>query len=684
MRRAGMLCVVLGLFAAGCGGRGSRTFSFQVTCGSAVAEGATVHLTLEGKNLLQALVHVEASAGTIAHVVVESPETLAFDFTAPTFPPGTIGPKTVTFTVTEGVGAPPSLCSVTLYLNPFLASCSTTYPPDHSAAPTTGVADGAFVVVTMNGGNFLDGGALIVQTRGGSIVPLTEIDPLTPFTSPGQFRVMSGTTIQLSVPDVFSMGAATILDGSPNTGPATLTYVAPFGVVTTETGCFSYVPAFVDFEDFRFELPGSVVGQGPNPGYAAPGKVAVGDINNDGVPDIVVLAQQTFNAGTGAPDAFVLLADTFGPGIDRDGDGDSPDFAGSFTAQTINHPDAQTWVPDEARGTSIRLANLDSDPELEIIVPVLDDEGDDAMMLVDIEPGGIVGDLTILRPSISTDYISGLAVGDFDHESPHPDIAALYGDNDPSDRKLVIFHSVGEFDYDSTVYDIPSPLDLYQADALGAGDFDADGDDDLIYGNYDPAQSGDDLSELPIVVIRVDADAREIGAFQVIGNLTGGCVPDIDIFDANGDGRVDAVVFIGGAVEGGLPDELLGAGVATFLDPFELVADAFTETPYRFSGSRAEGNGRGMTHGDFDGDGVTDVATINEDAEIMVLLGNGDGTFRDSNRTWQVVAGDEHDFPQLAQSLDAGDFDGDGLSEIIVGDLTNAPFNLVYYVNASR
>lgn len=681
MRRAGMLCVVLGLFAVGCGGHGRGGFAFQVTCGSAVAEGSTVRLTLEGNNFTQVGVNVEASAGTIAHLTVDSFDLLSFDYTAPTYPPGTIGPKTVTFNVSGGPGVTPSECSVTIHLNPFLASCSTTYPPDHSAAPTTGVADGAFVIATLNGGNFLEEGALVVQTRGGSIAPLTEIAPVTPFTSPGQFRVMNGTTIQLSVPDVFSMGAATILDGSPNTGPATLSYLAPFGVLASETGCFSYVSAFVDFADFRFELPGSVAG--PGAALSTPGKVVVGDVNADGVPDIVVLAEQAHDAGTAAPEAFLLLANTFGPGVDRNGDGKTPDFAGSFTTQVINDPSVETWIPSQARGQSILLANLDDDPELEIILAVRDDEGDDGILLVDVEPGGTVGDLTVLRPSISTEYIAGLAVGDFDHASPHIDIAALYGDSTPANRKLVIFRSQDAFDYTSTIHDIPPAFELYRADALGAGDFDGDGDDDLIFGQYTSGESGEVQKDLPILVVRVDADGGTIGAFQQIANLTGSCVPDIEIFDANGDGRMDAVVFIGGAVDGTLPGENLGAGVATFLDPFELVADAFVETTYRFSFSDPAGNGRGMTHGDFNGDGITDVATLNEYGEVLVLLGNGDGTFTDSGQSWQVVT-DKTDAAQVTQGLDAGDFDGDGLSEIVVGDMSNAPFNLVYYLNAAR
>jgi len=683
--RACILCMVLVAFVPACGGGLAAPQTLIVTCGSAVAEGTTARFLLHGTEFDFELVDVSADVGTIANFTVDSPELLSFDYTAPSYPPGTLGPKTVLFTVTARPGMLPSTCSASIHLNPFVTSCTTSYPPDVHAAPTTGIHAGSFVVATITGGNFLPGGALLVEPRGGGFEPLSEIGAAVSFSAPGQYRVVDGLTVQLTVPDVFSTGVATILDGSPNTGPATMRYLSPFGVLLTEQECFRYVPAFLDFEDFRFELPGSVAGLGEVPGLSAPGKIAIGDVNADGVPDIVVLAQQTNSAGAGAPEAFLLLADTFGPGIDRDGDGDSPDFAGSFSVQVINHPDMQTWVPEEGRGQAILLANLDDDPEQEIVLSVLDDQGVDPVMLVDIGPGGTVGALTVLRPSILPDYTGGIAVGDFDHTSPQPDIAVLYGDEDPEDRKLVVFSSNAPFDYDSTVYDIPLPYEDYRPGAIGAGDFDGDGDDDLIWGHYDAGDTGLAPEDPAILVARVDADAGDVGPPQEITNITGTAVSDIDIFDANGDGRMDALVFVGGEVDGTLPGDPdhLGAGVVTLLDAFSLEADAFVETTYRFLFWDRAGNGRGLAHADFDGDGVTDLATVNDFGEILVLTGHGDGTFTDSGRSWQVVTG-ETESAGPVQSLDAADFDGDGLSEIIVGDMSNPPFNLVYWLNASR
>jgi len=259
MRRAGMLCVVFGLFVLGCGGGGHLFSPLVVTCGSAVAEGSTVRLTLTGDDFQFGLVEVTADAGTIGNLTVDSPELLSFDYTAPAYPAGTLGPRSVLFTVFARPGMPPSTCAVTIHLAPFVVSCTTTYPPDDHAAPTTGIHAGAFVVGTITGGNFLAGGALLVEPREGTFAPLTEIGAAAVFSAPGQFRVVDGTTVEFTVPDVFSLGAATILDGSPNVGPATMSYVSPFAAFVAEEECFSYVAAFLDFADFRFEVPGSTL-----------------------------------------------------------------------------------------------------------------------------------------------------------------------------------------------------------------------------------------------------------------------------------------------------------------------------------------------------------------------------------------------------------------------------------------
>ena len=65
---------------------------------------------------------------------------------------------------------------------------------------------------------------------------------------------------------------------------------------------------------------------------------------------------------------------------------------------------------------------------------------------------------------------------------------------------------------------------------------------------------------------------------------------------------------------------------------------------------------RSVTTGDFNGDGVTDLATANRYSDnVSVLLGVGDGTFA-AQATY--AAGDG------PRSVTTGDFNGDGVTDL--------------------
>ncbi|HEX5135955.1 MAG TPA: hypothetical protein VFY93_03205, partial [Planctomycetota bacterium] len=148
MRRAGVLGAILGAVLVGCGGGGGPAPALFLACNSVVAEGATVRLTFEGNGFVDGLVTVTPGEGAVSHVTVDGPELISFDFTAPTFPSGTLGPREILFSVVPRPGYEASTCSVTVHLRPFVTACVTSYLPDASAAPTTGVDAGALVVAT--------------------------------------------------------------------------------------------------------------------------------------------------------------------------------------------------------------------------------------------------------------------------------------------------------------------------------------------------------------------------------------------------------------------------------------------------------------------------------------------------------------------------------------------------------
>ncbi|MCC5878214.1 MAG: VCBS repeat-containing protein, partial [Candidatus Sumerlaeia bacterium] len=78
------------------------------------------------------------------------------------------------------------------------------------------------------------------------------------------------------------------------------------------------------------------------------------------------------------------------------------------------------------------------------------------------------------------------------------------------------------------------------------------------------------------------------------------------------------------------------------------------------TGPAAGDSTQGVTTGDFNGNGITDIATANEGAgTVSVLLGNGDGTFA---AAVNYAVGDS------PWSVTTGDFNGNGITDIVTAN----------------
>jgi hypothetical protein len=178
--------------------------------------------------------------------------------------------------------------------------------------------------------------------------------------------------------------------------------------------------------------------------------------------------------------------------------------------------------------------------------------------------------------------------------------------------------------------------------SLAVGDFNGDGKVDLAVVNF-ATSSNNDAGTVTVLLGNGD------GTFQAAASLTTGICPNsIAVGDFNGDGKTDLAVVNGGDGTNdyaGTVTVLLGNGDGTF-----------TAAVSPATGRRSDS----VAVGDFNGDGIPDLAIANEsDNTITVLLGNGNGTF-----TITPVSPSTGYSPS---SIVVGDFNGDGKADLATG-----------------
>jgi hypothetical protein len=132
--------------------------------------------------------------------------------------------------------------------------------------------------------------------------------------------------------------------------------------------------------------------------------------------------------------------------------------------------------------------------------------------------------------------------------------------------------------------------------------------------------------------------------------------------DLNGDSKLDLL----GEGANGILETLLGNGDGTFKAPFDSFAPGVTGPSFlNFLGT----TGALVTVGDFNGDGKLDLASISQsqgadflpEIGVSSFLGNGDGTFQ-APRTSTIV---DTFFLGQPSALNAGDFNRDGKLDLV-------------------
>jgi hypothetical protein len=357
--------------------------------------------------------------------------------------------------------------------------------------------------------------------------------------------------------------------------------------------------------------------------------VAVGDVNEDGKPDLVLANICASNTNCANGSMAVLL-----------GNGD-----GTFQA-------AVNYGPGGYAAYSVAAADVNGDGKPDLVVAngcassgncasgsvgVLLGNGDGTFQTAASYGSGGYYALSVAVADINGDGKPDLVVANDctnNDNCANGSVSVLLGNGDGTFQTAVSYSSGGQYPYSVAVADV-----------------NGDGKPDLIVAN----ECGSNCENNSVSVLLGNGD----GTFQTaVSYSSGGLYAfSVAVADVNGDGKPDLLVtnecFSSGNCANGSVSVLLGNGDGTFQ----------TAVSYGSGGEDAWG----VAVGDMNGDGKPDLVVANECASsgcangsVSVLLGNGDGTFQTALAT---------STPELGgvQSLAVADFNGDGRLDVASG-----------------
>jgi FG-GAP-like repeat/Cep192 domain 4 len=305
-------------------------------------------------------------------------------------------------------------------------------------------------------------------------------------------------------------------------------------------------------------------------GYA-PGAMVSADFNHDGKLDLAVANQNGLSPST----VSVLLGrpdGSFSPKVDINIGSSAPTCIAVGDFNQDGNPDL--------------VVGLQSPPTIEILLG----KGD-----------GTFAPPTSFQISSATS-LAGVVTGDFNHDGK-ADLAVA--DASASDGMVTIFLGNGDGTFQPGVNYATGG-----SQSMIAADFNNDGNLDLaVGGSYSSTQE-----EVSVLLGNGDGTFKPYVPFSFSGL---GAVA-VAAGDLNGDGKPDLVAATATTAQGGV-DVLIGNGDGTFQ------AAVFYSVPAldRWTDD--------VAIGDFDGDGIPDVAAVNSSGnDVSIFKGNGDGTFQNT------------------------------------------------------
>jgi hypothetical protein len=402
-------------------------------------------------------------------------------------------------------------------------------------------------------------------------------------------------------------------------------------------------------------------------GNAAPAGdgVAMGDVNGDKHPDVVITNQAvgttiflnsgsgTFTVGntvsvpnTGASDNIVLADINNDKKLDIvevDAFGDVYTFLGKGTGSFSTGPAYPLQEHDNGGDYVVALGDFNGDGTLDLFTAngldtstVALGRGDGSFQTAQLYsyPGNV--------------QWQNIAVADFNGDG-FPDVASQ-GPNQGSSTAIgVVLDSSHGALTATPIYSTVSACANNYVYGIASGDVNGDGKADLVAAMADANFAG---CQNHTVAVMLGLGNGKFGAAKYYA--TGATAQEYQTYlvDVNGDGKLDLVTSnLDGSIS-----VLLNKGTGAFQAP-KLVSGITALSAYDNQ----------LAFGDFNGDGKTDIAVapdslVTNDTSLHVLPGNGDGTFGSPITT--PIGLYQH-------TLAAGDFNKDGKLDLIVTTTAN-------------
>ncbi|MBI1314193.1 S8 family serine peptidase [bacterium] len=365
----------------------------------------------------------------------------------------------------------------------------------------------------------------------------------------------------------------------------------------------------------------------------SPVSVVLGDVNGDGIDDIVTTNARSDNVSVlrGNGDGTFQPVQTFSAG-------NGPD---SLVLGDVNGDGIDDIVTANAYSDNVSVLRGNGDGTFQSVQNFSAGNGPYSLVLGDVNGDGLTDIITANRFSDNVSVLRGNGDATFqraqDFAAGNEPVSVVLGDvngdgigdivtaNVDGDN-LSVLTSNGDGTFESA-QSFPAGDGPY---AVILGDVDGDGFDDIVTAN----RFSDNVS-----VLRGNGDAT----FQAAQHFATGNGPvSVILEDLNGDGIDDIVTANRNSYDVSV---LHGNGDSTFQAAQNFEAGA---TPVA------------VVLGDVNGDGIGDIVTANRNSDsVNVLRGNENGTFQ-SGRTF--AAGDS------PNSVVLGDVNGDGIDDIVAAN----------------